>query len=45
VNLEQSTGTPSSQDLIEMNNWLSASASGIEALGEDDETIKDPTED
>ncbi|MEX2473677.1 TolC family outer membrane protein [Marinobacter sp.] len=44
LNLKQSAGTLSPQDLIDLNNWLSATAPGIEALAEDDETIDDPTE-
>lgn len=28
---------------MDLNRWLSASAPGIEALAEDDETIDDPT--
>ncbi|MCL7944035.1 TolC family outer membrane protein [Marinobacter sp. ATCH36] len=44
LNLKQSAGTLSPQDLMDLNRWLSASAPGIEALAEDDETIDDPTE-
>ncbi|MGQ7275994.1 TolC family outer membrane protein, partial [Marinobacter sp. V034] len=43
LNLKQSAGTLSPQDLMDLNRWLSASAPGIEALAEDDETIDDPT--
>jgi|TARA_R110000824_G_scaffold79226_1_gene199654 outer membrane protein len=43
LNLKQSAGTLSPQDLMNLNRWLSASAPGIEALAEDDETIDDPT--
>lgn len=45
LNLKQSAGTLSPQDLMDLNRWLSASAPGIEALAEDDRTIDDPTED
>jgi len=41
--LKQSAGTLSPRDLIELNNWLSASAPGIEALANDQNTLEDPT--
>lgn len=44
LNLKQSAGTLSPQDLMDLNRWLSPSASGIEALAEDDEIIENPTE-
>ena len=43
LNLKLSAGTLSPQDLIDLNNWLSASAPGIEALAEEEKTIDDPT--
>lgn len=42
LSLKQAAGTLSPQDLVALNNWLSASAPGIEALAEEDETIEDP---
>ncbi|MGM0769392.1 MAG: TolC family outer membrane protein [Pseudomonadota bacterium] len=44
LSLKQSAGTLSPQDLIDLNNWLSATAPGIEALANEEETIEDPTE-
>ncbi|MEQ9546783.1 MAG: TolC family outer membrane protein [Marinobacter sp.] len=44
LSLKQAAGTLSPQDLIDLNNWLSASAPGIEALANEKETIEDPTE-
>ena len=41
LQLKQSAGTLSPQDLIELNNWLSANAPGIEALANDDTTLND----
>ncbi|SOB76677.1 outer membrane protein [Marinobacter sp. LV10R510-11A] len=41
--LKQAAGTLSPRDIIELNNWLSASAPGIEALANDQETLDDPT--
>ncbi|MFT7338298.1 MAG: outer membrane protein [Marinobacter maritimus] len=41
--LKQAAGTLSPRDLIELNNWLSATAPGIEALANDQETLEDPT--
>ncbi|WP_417500868.1 TolC family outer membrane protein [Marinobacter sp.] len=43
LQLKQAAGTLSPRDLIELNNWLSANAPGIEALANDKETLKDPT--
>lgn len=42
LQLKQAAGTLSPQDLIELNNWLSANAPGIEALANDEETLDDP---
>lgn len=42
LSLKQAAGTLSPQDLIDLNNWLSASAPGIEALANDSKTIEDP---
>ncbi|WP_342631822.1 TolC family outer membrane protein [Marinobacter alkaliphilus] len=43
LQLKQAAGTLSPQDLIELNNWLSANARGIEALAEEELTLDDPT--
>lgn len=42
-NLKLAAGTLSPQDLVGLNEWLSATAPGIEALANEDETIDDPT--
>ncbi|PXX89325.1 hypothetical protein DIT71_15605 [Marinobacter vulgaris] len=42
LSLKQAAGTLSPRDLVILNNWLSASAPGIEALAEEKETIEDP---
>ncbi|NMT65284.1 TolC family outer membrane protein [Marinobacter orientalis] len=42
LRLKQAAGTLSPQDLLQLNNWLSASAPGIEALAEEEETIENP---
>ena len=39
LNLKQAAGTLSPQDLVDLNNWLSASAPGIEAMANEQETI------
>ena len=44
LSLKQAAGTLSPQDLVDLNNWLSASAPGIEALANDEETLEDPVE-
>lgn len=44
LQLKQAAGTLSPRDLIELNNWLSASAPGIEALANDKETLDDPAQ-
>lgn len=44
LQLKQAAGTLSPRDLIELNNWLSASAPGIEALANEQETLEDPTQ-
>ncbi len=43
LQLKQAAGTLSPQDLLELNNWLSAAAPGIEALAHEEETLDDPT--
>ncbi|RBW48141.1 TolC family outer membrane protein [Marinobacter sp. F3R11] len=43
LQLKQAAGTLSPRDLIELNNWLSATAPGIEALANDQETLEDPS--
>src|SRR5690554_829159 len=43
LRLKQAAGTLSPRDLVELNNWLSASAPGIEALANDKQTLQDPT--
>lgn len=43
LQLKQAAGTLSPQDLLELNNWLSAAAPGIEALAHEKETLDDPT--
>ncbi|MFP3979659.1 MULTISPECIES: TolC family outer membrane protein [Marinobacter] len=43
LRLKQAAGTLSPRDLIELNEWLSATAPGIEALANDKETLQDPT--
>ena len=43
LQLKQAAGTLSPQDLIDLNNWLSANARGIEALAEQERTLDDPT--
>ncbi|EAZ99406.1 TolC family outer membrane protein [Marinobacter sp. ELB17] len=43
LRLKQSAGTLSPQDLVELNNWLSANAPGIEALANDDTTLSSQT--
>ncbi|WP_323754324.1 TolC family outer membrane protein [Marinobacter sp.] len=44
LQLKQAAGTLSPQDLIELNNWLSEGARGIEAMANDGKTLEDPTE-
>jgi outer membrane protein len=43
-NLKLAAGTLSPQDLVGLNEWLSATAPGIEALANEDKTIDDPTQ-
>ncbi|GGE74583.1 hypothetical protein GCM10011533_28790 [Streptosporangium jomthongense] len=43
LQLKQSAGTLSPRDLIDLNNWLSATAPGIEALANEQKTLEDPT--
>ncbi|WP_372965615.1 TolC family outer membrane protein [Marinobacter sp.] len=40
LQLKQTAGTLSPQDLIDLNNWLSESARGIEALAEEGKTLE-----
>lgn len=42
LRLKQAAGTLSPQDLLELNNWLSEGARGIEALASDEETLDSP---
>ena len=42
LSLKLAAGTLSPQDLLDLNNWLSASAPGIEALATEDKTLEDP---
>ncbi|OEY66600.1 TolC family outer membrane protein [Marinobacter sp. X15-166B] len=42
LRLKLAAGTLSPQDLLDLNNWLSATAPGIEALANDTETLTDP---
>ena len=42
LQLKQAAGILSPQDLLELNNWLSASARGIEALANDGQMLDDP---
>ncbi|ERP89946.1 membrane protein [Marinobacter sp. ES-1] len=42
LQLKQAAGTLSPQDLIDLNNWLSEGARGIEALAEEGKTLDDP---
>lgn len=42
LQLKQAAGTLSPQDLIDLNNWLSETAPGIEALAEENRTMGDP---
>lgn len=44
LQLKQSAGTLNPQDLVDLNNWLSASAPGIEALANEENTLNDPTQ-
>lgn len=44
LQLKQAAGTLSPQDLIVLNNWLSADAPGIEALANEDKVLEDPTQ-
>ncbi|MDO6825219.1 TolC family outer membrane protein [Marinobacter sp. 1_MG-2023] len=43
LQLKQAAGTLSPRDLIELNNWISATAPGIEALANDNKTLDDPS--
>lgn len=44
LQLKQASGTLSPQDLIVLNNWLSETAPGIEALANEDTVLEDPTQ-
>lgn len=44
LQLKQAAGTLSPQDLLDLNNWLSETAPGIEALANEDKTLDDPTQ-
>lgn len=39
LSLKQAAGTLSPQDLMDLNNWISATAPGIEALATDDQKV------
>lgn len=43
LQLKQAAGTLSPQDLVDLNNWLSETAPGIEALANEEQTLDDPT--
>lgn len=43
LQLKQAAGILSPNDLLELNNWLSDGALGIEALANEEETLDDPT--
>ena len=42
LQLKQAAGTLSPQDLVALNNWLSESAPGIEALANEDTVLENP---
>ena len=44
LQLKQAAGTLTPRDLIDLNNWLSAAAPGIEALANEKKTLDDPTQ-
>ena len=44
LQLKQAAGTLSPQDLVDLNNWLSETAPGIEALANEDQTLDDPVQ-
>ncbi|WP_372987772.1 TolC family outer membrane protein [Marinobacter sp.] len=44
LQLKQAAGTLSPQDLVDLNNWLSETAPGIEALANEEQTLDDPTQ-
>ncbi|MFW5823481.1 MAG: TolC family outer membrane protein [Marinobacter sp.] len=44
LGLKQAAGTLSPQDIVELNEWLSQDAPGIEALANEEEMLEDPTE-
>ena len=44
LQLKQAAGILTPGDLIDLNNWLSAAAPGIEALANEEETLDDPTQ-
>lgn len=44
LQLKQAAGTLSPQDLVALNNWLSESAPGIEALANEDKVLDNPAQ-
>ncbi|WP_286221832.1 TolC family outer membrane protein [Marinobacter apostichopi] len=44
LQLKQAAGTLSPQDLVALNNWLSESAPGIEALANEDKVLDSPVQ-
>ncbi|HTN34854.1 MAG TPA: TolC family outer membrane protein [Marinobacter sp.] len=44
LQLKQTAGTLSPQDLLDLNNWLSETAPGIEALANESKVLDDPTQ-
>ncbi len=44
LQLKQAAGTLSPQDLVALNNWLSESAPGIEALANEDKVLDNPSQ-
>ncbi len=44
LQLKQAAGTLSPQDLVDLNNWLSETAPGIEALANEEQTLDDPAQ-
>lgn len=44
LQLKQASGTLSPEDLVQLNNWLSAAAPGIQALADEEETLENPVQ-
>ncbi|WP_150914455.1 TolC family outer membrane protein [Marinobacter halotolerans] len=44
LQLKQASGTLSPEDLVQLNNWLSAEAPGIQALADEDDTLDNPVQ-